>query len=101
MNELYERYLKEFKVIEKELLATKQPWQYYNLAVLYEIVMLLDTELESVAELQGYFERHHLRDFMDVGDDICEGDDALHWQIQQWLESDYASEKVGEEYEQD
>ena len=86
MEELYERYLKEFKVIENEMLATKQPWHYYTLAVLYEIVNLLDTELESVAELKGYFERHHLRDFMDVGDDICEGDDALHWQIQQWLE---------------
>lgn len=86
MRELYERYNKEFKVIEQELLATKQPWQYYNLAVLYELVELLDTDLESVAELQNYFEQHHLRDFMDVGDDICEGDNALHWQIQQWIE---------------
>lgn len=93
MHNLYERYSKEFKVIEKELLATGQPWQYYNLAVLYELVELLDTDLESVAELQDYLERHHLRDFMDVGDDICEGDDALHWQVQQWLENNARSEE--------
>lgn len=93
MKDLHERYSKEFKFIEKELLATGQPWHYYTLAVLYEIVELLDTDLESVAELQDYFERHHLRDFMDVGDDICEGDDALHWQIQQWLENNAREEE--------
>ena len=88
MRELYERYSKEFKVMEQELVATQQPWHYYTLAVLYEIVELLDTELESVADLQEYFERHHLRDFMDVGDEICEGDNSLHWQILEWCEHD-------------
>lgn len=86
MNELYERYRKEFKQIEKETLALKQPWSYYTLAVLYELVELLDTDLESVADLREYFEERHLRDFVDIGDDICEGDNALHWQVLEWCE---------------
>ena len=86
MRELYERYSKEFKEIEQELDVKKEPWHYYTLAVLYEIVLLLDIELESVADLQEYFERHHLRDFIDVGDEICEGDSPLHWQILEWCE---------------
>ena len=93
MEELYERYRGEFKEIEQEFDVKKEPWHYYTLAVLYEIVELLDTDLESVAELKDYFAKHHLRDFLDVGDEICEGDEALHWQIQQWLESDYISTK--------
>lgn len=88
MRKLYERYRKEFEEIEQEFDVKKEPWHYYTLAVLHEIVELLDTDLESVAELKDYFAKHHLRDFLDVGDDICEGDDALHWQIQQWIEKD-------------
>lgn len=93
MRDIYHRYCDEFKIIEREFDVEKQPWHYYTLAVLYEIVELLDTDLESVAELKEYFERHHLRDFMDVGDDICEGDNALHWQIQEWLEHDAKEDK--------
>lgn len=93
MRELYERYSKEFKQIEKELLAMGRPWDYYTLAVLYELVELLDTELESVADLREYFEQHHLRDFADIGDDICEGDNALHWQVLEWCERDNNKEE--------
>lgn len=86
MEELYKRYSEEFKELEQEFDVKKEPWNYYTLAVLYELVELLDTELESVADLKDYLESHHLRDFVDVGDYICEGEDALHMQILRWLE---------------
>lgn len=88
MRDIYNRYYDEFKEIEQEFDVKKEPWHYYTLAVLYEIVELLDTEMECVAELKDYFAKHHLRDFMDVGDEICEGDNALHWQIFQRIEHD-------------
>lgn len=86
MEELYKRYSEEFKELEQEFDVKKEPWNYYTLAVLYELVGLLDTELESMADLKDYLESHHLRDFVDIGDYICEGEDALHMQILRWLE---------------
>ena len=72
---ILERYRREFKVAEERLLSLKQPWQYYHLAIMYEIVELLDCDLELDDDVIEQFNNYTLVQLEDKISDVIDNMD--------------------------
>lgn len=79
--EIYNRLNKEFKRLEEKLLATKQPWHYYRLAIAYEVCELVDTDLELEDDVLEALEYNDLGDIVDKVIDSIEERDQNIWSV--------------------
>ena len=74
-NKILARYRNEFEREEQQLLALKQPWQYYHLAIMYEIIELLDCDIELDNHVLEQFDSYSLGELEDKVSDIIDNMD--------------------------
>lgn len=66
MQEIHKKYERQFKHEEEKLLALKQPWQYYRLYVMYEIVETLSGCIDLSKHAIEQFGKHTLNELTDL-----------------------------------
>lgn len=66
MEEMHDKYKRQFKHEEEKLLSLKQPWQYYRLYVMYEIVETLSGCFPLSKHVIKQFGKHTLNELTDL-----------------------------------
>lgn len=66
MKEMHDKYERQFKSEEEKLLALKQPWQYYRLYVMYEIVDMINSDIDLSEHAIEQLGKHTLNELADL-----------------------------------